>query len=280
MTDQDLRQVVLGAIPPLPSPPDRIQSIARRVRRERRRIVVVSVAAGTTIVVGSIAAFGMASPSAVAPAATASASPFLSPSPQPTSSPSTVVGGPPAEGPKQGKIRLKAAVEASVHRIVPGAAITQRFPVQYTNASGIGYNVGQLITANGRRGDLVVTIELTQSFGEITCAAQVAPGRQSRCKDRTGPHGEHIVSLPSTGDGPGNRTNLVRVLRTDGSIVTVECGNDTRMEVPLGPSGKEPSDSPTDFGITTSSPTGKQPPCTIDQVTALALDPTITLYPH
>jgi RNA polymerase sigma-70 factor (sigma-E family) len=154
--------------------------------------------------------------------------------------------------------------------------ITKRFPVQYMNVAGaVGYNVGQLITADGRRGDLIVTIELPQSSEPITCATQVAPERQSQCEDKTGPHGEHIVSLPLTGDGPGNRAHVVRVRRTDGSIVTVECGNATKMEVPTGPSHGET----TDFGINTTSLTGKLPPLTIDQVTALALDPAITLYP-
>ena len=64
--------------------------------------------------------------------------------------------------------------------------------------------------------------------------------------------------------------------RIDGSIVTVECGNATKMEVPIG----TPRDETTDFGINTSSYTGKQPPLTIDQVTAIALDPAITLYPE
>jgi hypothetical protein len=273
MTDQDLRRVILDAVPPLPSPPDRIQSIARRVRRERRRVVVVSVAAGAAVVVGSVAAFGMAAAPGRPPLAIPSPTPSFSPTPD--VSPSASVGGVRTET-AASMVRIKAAVDASLHRAAPGTTITKRFPVQYMNSAGdIGYNVGQLITTKGRRGYVIVTIQLRSSTEPVTCATEVAPDRQPQCEDKTGPHGEHIVSLPFTGDGPGNRTHVVRLKRTDGTIVTVECGNATKMDVPIGTS----HDGTTDFGINTSSHTGKNPPLTIEQVTALALDTSITLYP-
>lgn len=203
-----------------------------------------------------------------------------SPSPSPEASPASTIGGMPIEEPKLAKVRLKAAAEDALRRAAPTVTVTGRFPVQHMqDGSAFGYNIGQLITVNGRSGAVVITIELPQGRGQYTCATEVAPDRLAQCRDLTGPNGEHIISLPSTGDGSTNgkrnRTHIVRVVRTDGSIVTVECGNATKMAVPMG----TPRDEVTDFGITTTSYTGRQPPLTIEQVTALALDQALTLYP-
>jgi hypothetical protein len=59
-------------------------------------------------------------------------------------------------------------------------------------------------------------------------------------------------------------------VRVDGSIVSVTCDNATELGQPGGPGS---------FGIESTSYTGNLPPLTVEQVTALALDPTLTMYP-
>ncbi|RKN42139.1 hypothetical protein [Micromonospora endolithica] len=49
--DEDIRYLLLEAVPPLPAPPDRLGAVGRRVRRHRRRRVAVS-ALAVALVVG------------------------------------------------------------------------------------------------------------------------------------------------------------------------------------------------------------------------------------
>jgi hypothetical protein len=279
MTDQDLRRVILDAVPPLTAPPDRIQAVGSRVRSQQRRDAAVSAAAGVTVVVLSVGVFGTFKTAPVTTPAPAFSEPATQSTPA-SSAPKSIKDGPPTEPPENAKARLKPAAETALRQGVPGVTVTSRFPVQHMDTAGsFGYNIGQLVTANGRRGAVVITIQLPGSRDAITCANQVAPGLVAKCHDLTGPNGERIVSLPATGDGSTNgkhnRAMVVRVERTDGSILTVVCDNATKMDVPLGTQMGET----TDFGITTTSYTGKLPPLTIQQVTALALEPALTMYP-
>jgi hypothetical protein len=280
MTDQDLRRVILDAVPPLTAPPDRIQAVGSRVRSQQRRGAAASAAAGVAVMVLSVGVLGTFKTAPVTTPAPAFSEPAAEQSTPASSAPKSVKDGPPTEPPKTAKARLKAAAETALRQGVPGVTVTSRFPVQHMDTAGsFGYNIGQLITANGRRGAVVITIQLPENREAITCANQVAPGLVAKCRDLTGPHGERIVSLPATGDGSTNgkhnRAMVIRVERTDGSILTVVCDNATKMDVPLGIQTGET----TDFGITTTSYTGKLPPLTIQQVTALALDPALTMYP-
>lgn len=131
-------------------------------------------------------------------------------------------------------------------------------------SGGEDYFMAAATTVDGSRKGNVWAI-VTRLGGNATpateCGKPPEDMRQS-CERKTGPHGETIVeeTLSSPGQATANRTN---VTKPDGTGVMVEAQNvadDAKKNHPDGP------DMPS-------------PPLSLAQLTAIALDPGLTLYP-
>ncbi len=276
MTDQDtLRRALLDAVPPLKPPADRLDAIRRRVRRQRLMQATAVAAASVTAVGAAAGLFAVLGPG---PDATGHTSLGAPPPSTVSASQDRRPGGVPDENPDAAMARLKAAIVTALPATAPDATVTGTVTAQHADTGTgpnriFGYNLGLLFSANHRHGSLIISIELPRAGDDITCATQAAGPALASCRDLTGPHGEKIVSIPATGDGTSNgqrdRAVLVRVARTDGTVVTVAGDNATSLR----------ASDPAGYGFNTTAYTGKLPPLTIEQVTALALDPTLTLYP-
>ncbi len=279
MNEPDLRRVVLDAIPPLAAPADRMQSLGRRVRRQRMRfmatagaasVTLLAAAAGFVTVLGGESAATTGNQTAAAPAATL-ASPTATPSA--SSSPKSTKDGRPTESPEAAKARLNEAAKAALRKAVPGLTITKSTPMTHEEASDFfEYNVAYLVKGHGRTGTVEITVRMPVEGFTLTCAANNEGGGEEsagiNCKDRKGPHGELIVSFPTLGDGPSTggggkrfRGTGATVTRADGVIVEVLCINATEV------------------GTSSPSHTAASQPLTAQDAIDVALDAGLTLYP-
>jgi hypothetical protein len=257
MSEQDLRRVLVDAVPPMKAPSDRIEAVGRRVGRQRVWSAVTAGAAGVTL-----AAAGLAVVLNLGHPVTAQQPP-----------PPVNVG---SSSVKDDVLKAQARLEAAVQRSLTRQGATLDGPIvfQYTltrdRSAAASFALGVLVTANGRHGAFTVTIEPSHA-AEVSCAADgPAPGYKAECRDLTGPNGEHMMVMPLTGDGAfhgkPNRASVVRIGRNDGTVVTVAIDNGTKLE------------SEGSFGLGTSEYTGNLPPLTVDQAIAIATDEAIGFY--
>lgn len=285
MTEQDLRRIVLDAVPPLPPPPDRLASVLRRARVQRVRHASVTAACAVTLVAATAgllvgpggAPFGVASsgspaapqpsPSAAFPSPVPSPLPsgFASPvpSPLPSNFPSPLPSNLPSPAAsKTVEGRLEAASLDALRRAAPGASLVGDLRFQDSLAHNGEYGAIQLVNGAGRNGTL--TIVARRASGKETCASEVA----AACTQSTGPDGERILSVPSTGDGSSdgkpNRALVAIVIRpTEKLLVMVIVNNAT--EITQYPSASQ-------YTMESTGYTGQLPPLTFAQAKAIALD--------
>ncbi|WP_155374808.1 hypothetical protein [Catellatospora vulcania] len=275
MTEQDIRRIVLDAVPPLPPPPDRLAAVLRRARQQRVRRASVTAAFAVTLVAAAsglvlagpggsplgVASSGAPSAPSPSPSALVSASAAVSPSAFPSPSPSNHASPSPA-APRTLEERLAAAVRDALQRAATGAQLAGdlRFQESFTDNGEVG--AIQLITAAGRTG--TITVAARHGDGKETCASEVA----AACTQSTGPGGERILSVPATGDGSSdgkpNRALVVIVVRpAEKLLVTVIVDNAT--EITKFPSA-------TEYGMESTGYTGQLPPLTLAQAKKIALD--------
>ncbi|MFC7242224.1 hypothetical protein ACFQO7_06995 [Catellatospora aurea] len=279
MTEQDLRRIVLDAVPPLPPPPDRLASVLRRARRQRARHASVAAAFAVTLAAATAGLlvgpggtpFGVASsgsPSAPEPSPSTVVTPSAVPSPLPSAFPSPSNFASPLPSnfpspavPKTVEGRLEAASLDALRRAAPGASLVGDLRFQDSFADNGEYGAIQLINAAGRNG--TITISARHATGKETCASEVA----ATCTQSTGPNGERILSVPATGDGSSdgkpNRALAVIVIRpAEKLLVTVIVDNAT--EITQYPSASQ-------YTMERTGYTGQLPPLTLAQAKTIAL---------
>jgi hypothetical protein len=256
-TVDDLRAVLLAEEEKASDPGDLLAVLPASARRRRRARLAVATAGlaglGVATAAGIAAQPGRGGDAATAPSATPAA-------PTPTAPAPTT----PAATATASRVGLGAAVRAALDRIEPDAVADGAFPVFSITTPVVEYETAQLIRAGSLRGVLQVRVQRRAGPAE-TCATVFRP---ETCRESTGPHGEKILSDADTGDGPGNHTAGVIVNRADGTTVILLCSNATTLTLP----GKD------QYGIEEGGYSSKRQPLTVAQLTAIGLDPAITIY--
>lgn len=273
---RELLDTAIGTAPP--STVD-LESIVARQRR--LRVLRGSGAAGAavaTVAVLTVVALAVGHPGAGnprlsvggPPAASASAAPDPSgatgsPTPAPTAYPS-LLGPEPTEPPSAAEERLQVAIRDAVHAVAPGATIrdldgapTFRFTRSDTTGTAappgsvpqFGYAGTASVTVNGRTGNLVVMVARAGAYRE-SCGG--LPG--AVCVPLTGRHGESGFAVSQQVD-EGGQSRLQVHLWLDRSMVDA-CVVTIGMSVDESVSG---------------------PPLTVNQLTEIAENPAVTLYP-
>ncbi|MGK3204698.1 hypothetical protein [Amycolatopsis sp. MEPSY49] len=269
-----------------------VEAVLDRERRRARvrRVAVPWTAAGAgvaAVVVGAAFVFAPGDPvTALVPADTPSAP--ASPDPCAVSPYPPQTGAPIPEKADVAANRLTGVLIAAVQqRVAAGTKLQPHAQGEYPKgkqhgplafyhvfsaqvrhesscSGGEDYFMAAATTADGSRKGNVWAI-VTRLGGNATPATECGPppeDTQQSCERKAGPHGETIVeeTLSSPGYGTANRTN---VTRPDGTGVMVEAQNvadDAKQPHPDGP------DMPS-------------PPLSLAQLTDIALDPGLTLYP-
>ncbi len=269
-----------------------VEAVLDRERRRARvrRVAIPWTAAGAgvaAVVVGAAFVFAPGEPAkALVPANTPSASASADPcavSPYP---PQT--GAPIPEKADVAANRLTGVLTAAVRqRVAAGTKLQPHAQGEYPKgkqhgplafyhvfsaqvrhesscSGGEDYFMAAATTVDGARKGNVWAI-VTRLGGNATPATECGKppeGMLQACERKAGPHGETVVeeTLSSPGQATFNRTN---VTKPDGTGVMVEAQNvadDAKKNHPDGP------DMPS-------------PPLSLAQLTAVALDPGLTLYP-
>ncbi|MGW5717151.1 hypothetical protein ACWEVP_13380 [Amycolatopsis sp. NPDC003865] len=287
---RDQFDAAIGAVPPSTVDVDAV------LDRERRRARVRRVANPWTAAGAGVAAVAVAVAVVFVPGGSGATPvmPGSPPSAPPSSDPCSVDPYPPQTGapiPEKADVaasRLTGVLTAAVQqRLAPGTKLSsnaqgkypkgeQHGPLSFfhvfsarvahksTCSGGEDYFMAAATTADGPRQGNVWAI-VTRLGGNATPATECGKppeGMQLSCELKTGPHGETVVeeTLSSPGQATSNRTN---VTRRDGTGVMVESQNvadDAKKDHPDGP------DMPA-------------PPLSLAQLTDIALDPGLTLYP-
>ncbi|MFG2041970.1 hypothetical protein [Dactylosporangium sp. NPDC048998] len=229
----------------------------RRQARARRLAGAGAGAAASALALAAVAAVTVPGPRP-APAAPTSAAAPAKPGPTPTR---TLLGVAPTEDPGHARERLAGAIRTAVDKAAPGvridgALVVERHevPAGETGDGGVFepsffYETAQpAVHAPGADG--VLSVGLMRRFVATTCEPSGGPPARVSCDTSTGPGGEHVVVTTITGATPGGTSVYVAVDRPDGSTVTA--------------------------GVEYTGPT---PPIRADQLRAVALDRTVTLYP-
>jgi len=259
---RSLLDTTIGAEPPTSLDVDELMAASRR-RLNRRRWAVGSVAAaalGVTLAV----AVAVAGPGRPVLGPTTPTPPATLATPKPT-----LAGSAPSEDPQAAKARLAAAMRTVVLDAVPGARLGGEFDVRHHDfdatltADGTWYAPAylfqgqQVIDARGRHGVITVSVMRRLLIDECPLATPESSGYT--CEQSTGPNGELVAVERHTGAG-NMRQNAVKVDRADGSAVWVVSRNYVDL-------------------TSTSPVTGADLPLTVAQLTAIALDSRLTLYP-
>jgi len=259
---RSLLDTTVGAEPPTRLDVDDLMAASRRRLRRHRwatasaGVAVLAIAVATAVVVAG-APGRPVDPTTTTPPATPAP-------PQPT-----LAGLAPYEAPQAAKARLAAAMPTVVLAAVPAAHLGGEFDVVHHDfdatpttdgawyAPAYLYQGQQIIDAGGRHG--VITVSAMRRLMSDECPPVQPESASYTCEQSTGPNGElvaveHYVSLDD------ERMTAVKVNRADGSAVWVISSNDV--------------------DLTSQSPvTGADPPLTVAQLTAIALDPRLTIYP-
>lgn len=263
-----LLEATIGSEPPTRLNVDELMAASRR-RLHRRRLVIASGAIAITAVSLLTAAlatgFGTPLPD---PATVTTATGVATARPEPT-----LKGATPTEDPRTAQIRLAGAMRLAVSSAVPSAKVGGEFTVRHGAtvarllADGNWYAPSyyfegqQTLEAAGVHG--VITISVSRLLESDACIFAVQQGPiYATCQQSVGPQGELVVveHLADTDNAGTLRRTIVRVDRPDGSAIWVISSNN----VDLAPA---------------PSLTGGPPPLTVAQLTAIALDPRLTLYP-
>jgi len=255
-----LLETAIGAEPPTRLDVDELMAASRqRLRRHRWAVgsAGAAVLAATVVVTVAVAAPGrpVVGPTTPTPPAT----------PKPT-----LAGVAPSEDPQAAKVRLAAAMRTVVLDAVPQAHLGGEFDVLHRDieatptADGTWYAPAyvfqgqQVIDAAGRHGVIIVSV--MRRLLSDACPLATPEGAGYTCEQSTGPNGELVAAEHYIATSDERQTG-VKVNRADGSAVWVISSNYV--------------------DLTSQSPvTGADPPLTVAQLTAIALDPRLTLYPE
>jgi hypothetical protein len=261
---RNLLETTIGAEPPTRLDVDELMAASRH-RLRRRRWAVTSCGAAV-LAVAVLAALVVAPPTEPMLDPTTTAATAATPMP-------TLAGPPPTEDPQLAKARLAEAMRAAVTDAVPGVHLGGAFEVRHNDIptaqlpDGVWfrpayyYEAEQVLDADGVHGVIVVSV--SRRLGSEACPVVSQATPAMTCQSSTGPHGELVV-LTHHADLSGGATllrTIVRVERPDGSAVLVGTSNAVGLD-PVGPV------------------TGGEPPLTVAQLTTIALDPRLTLYPE
>jgi hypothetical protein len=254
-----LLDTTIGVEPPTSLDVDELTAASRR-RLHRHRWAVGTV---------GVAVLAIASATAIAFAAPAR--PVLGPAtPTPPVTPEpTLAGIAPAEDPTAAAARLAAAMRSVVTDVVPGVHLGGEFDVRHYDvdarllsdgawfAPAYVFQGQQVIDAGGRHG--VITISVMRRLLADECPAVTPPESGYTCEQSAGPNGE-LIAAEQYVSSDDTRQTAVKVDRADGSAVWVISTNyvDLGWQSPV---------------------TGADPPLTVAQLTAIALDSRLTLYP-
>jgi hypothetical protein len=287
---KDQFDAAIGAVPPS------TVDVEAVLDRERRRAWVHRVANPWTAVGAGVAAVAVGAvvvlspadpgPGRVSPGAAGTPSAPASSDPCGHLPYPSQTGAPIPESATVAAGRLTAVVTAAVRqRLVAGTALSINSQGQYPKGTQYGpltfYHVFSALvphdggcsggedyfsaaatTAEGpRRGNVWAVV--TRLGGNATPATECSPPpdrAQGSCHRKTGPHGETIVEQTFTllGGPTVNRTN---VAKPDGTGVIVEAQNVA------------------DDAKRSATPDMPSPPLSLAQLTEVALDPGLTLYP-
>jgi hypothetical protein len=264
--------------PPTRLDVDGLVARSRRGVRRRRAMAamgaVVGLAAATAVPTVLLAGPGPAPGAAIS-------APGLSES-QPTAlaGQPTLQGRPATEPPADAIARLDLAVRDAVRSVAPGAQFVGPIPFEHRAADAVvngdtysgpiymfwGY---QVLAVDRMVGLVAVYTGRITDRNLCDEGSAYTNGDQSwTCGRSSGPAGETIITrVGRDGNAPtaGRQWIYVDVYRADGSYVTVNADNETERH---------------EFGSNEVSPNSSQaPPLTVEQVTAIALDPRITIYP-
>ncbi|MEU7786879.1 hypothetical protein [Amycolatopsis sp. NPDC049159] len=136
-------------------------------------------------------------------------------------------------------------------------------PHESTCSGGEDYFTSTATTAKGnRKGNLLAIV--TRLGGNATPTTQCGPPperTEGSCQRRIGPHGETIVEITFTLRGGGPTVNESNVTKPDGTGIILEAEN-VAGDAKRGGAPDMPS-----------------PPLSLAQLTEIALDPGLTLYP-
>ncbi|XVV02640.1 hypothetical protein ACQPW3_35600 [Actinosynnema sp. CA-248983] len=304
--DKQLFDDAIGEVPPSTVDVDAVMVRGRRAVR-LRRVANPAVAAGLAVVVltGAVAYTLTSGDNGGTPVggppSTTSTVPPSSTTPQPPSS--TTLEQPPGSKiatpgtitvddkvpPRQCKGRLESVAEAAARlTLATTNAVKAQRPDLTLSANPAGSPHGPLGYHQVGREDPNVELSICdtratfEALAKTTTAdgtgnifvlmhptwqADLGPmcdypglGTRTSCATETGPRGEEIIK--QTADmGDGITMNQVLVHRKDGTRILVQSEN-------IGTSGK--------IG---GAPTASKPPLTLDQLTAIGVDPALTMFP-
>ncbi|HKD98904.1 MAG TPA: hypothetical protein VKB69_15110 [Micromonosporaceae bacterium] len=254
MTDQDIRQVILDAVPPLPAPPDRIEAIGRRVRRQRLGYAGMSVAGVVAVAVAAATFALLPGGSGHAPSVR-------------TQSPLSVPNGATATTARQQEAaRLTAELKRVMADALPDAQFRADSTFDGTPAYVVGpalvfadhgdhFSAGAIIRDSAGTGSVQVLSGRKDSiFGSIRgCPRGLDPKDiKFSCDTQPGPDGAVIVESTTT---RGTwKAYQVLYIRADGNSVIVRVSNASNES---------------------DEATRATPPLTKDQTLALASDPAL-----
>jgi len=233
MTDNDLRQVLLDAVPPLTIPPDRLEVIGARVRRQRLRFAGVSTTAAVALVAAAAVTFAML-PRA---GSSATAGPVALQAGAPKSSTSA-----PATARTQEAARLSGELKQLMGAALPNAQFLKDSTFDTTSYdSKTGYPVvnplvfgdeGDHFSAGARIKDSagvgsiqVLVGHKDSTFGDSrTCPdATATKDIKFTCEVQHGPDGAVII-VSTTTRGKW-QAYQVQYIRSDGNSVVVRVSN-------------------------------------------------------
>jgi hypothetical protein len=287
--DKQLFDEAIGEPPPSTVDVDLVLARAQRTAWVRR-VVDPWVVTGAGVVAVSLGAAALLAPGGgpelgVGPAS----SPVPGPAPASRVVPCapTPTAPPTAESPEHAVTRLTAVLTAAVQRQLPGTAFEANPVAQYPTGTWHGpfafYHVDREAVAEpdggcsggedyfsarattvtaGLRGNVSAVIGRLGGVATPTteCSADPVADADHTCERRTGPAGE-VVVISTLTQRAGVMHRRVDVTKADGTGVVLQAEN-------VGVDDKH--------GGTPESPA---PPLTHEQLTVIALDPGLTLYP-
>ncbi|WP_344616969.1 hypothetical protein, partial [Dactylosporangium salmoneum] len=171
----------------------------------------------------------------------------------------SALGAEPTEPAERARARLTEGIAAAIQTGLPNARLDAPLKVERVDGPSLSYRTTQGLTVGGRRATL--SVHVMRRSAASTCTPTSVPptpgdpagaGPHTSCDTQEGPGGERIVTRLTTGEAQGGVTIVVYVDRSNGETVTVTVGVEFL---------------------------GAEPKIERTQVTAIALDYRVTLYP-
>ncbi|MEV6909027.1 hypothetical protein [Amycolatopsis sp. NPDC051071] len=282
MTKERIDEII-GVTPPSTVDVEAVVARERKTAWLRPNPWTVTAAGVAAVAVGAAFMFAPGSSGTVSPAAPPSSAPEL---PEPCKIP--VLQGPaPPEKPAVAAERLTGVLTAAVKaRMVAGTTLAphgasypvgdpEHGPLEFVHEDSLLKNSGSTCSGGrnifaagattvlaGKTGNVQVSLGRLggRTLLPAECEDQTIAGAEETCTRSVGPKGEVIVASIITFTGGGPVINQVAVTRADKIGVVLQAENTADAKRSRKP------DSPA-------------PPLTLEQLTEIALDPGMTLYP-